>query len=785
MSKYEVAEKKEQSQLLNIIDYDLQNESKILKELIENVISSNQKIKKIYSEELEKNDQELKKLSEDSQKIQNKMLDTENIKKKQLLDTFIKSQSQIYKLNEDIRFNLFNVDYQENILNDFYESVKNTNTNIKDSLDNITNEFKDKIISYQNYKDLSFNSVIKLTSQSIDLINKFYSTKTDDFDSIYKLEMFLDKYVEEFRMHQSLIDMNDNFNNLKETMSLLLNDYNIESNNYKQFIKDYLDSIHELKNDLELKIEEKTKIYKESLDSKFESIYAKEFVELVELENQVNQLKLEIEFKKKNNESFYDLGLKLEQLNKRLNKKTKIKNLKKVGKFESSLRKKLEKTNFKKIKSNFVKVQKNSTELLNRFENLEINHVKKLVNFYSKSLNLYQNLNKFTKDKFFELTDIFEDFKKEITIKINHNLKEQEEISLTNYMFIEKSNAFIDIYNEKRNSLKNESNKIDELFKLNLAKQQLHIDYHTNKLKINLESLLNNRFVESFDQKNNLTITVDKLRLKEKFQSAIIDNEILIDNAKKEYEIEIDKIKHIEKHEKSLNFVQEERTNSSLDVTVSMLKAMIQRQVNFAEQQIRFAEEEYLERLKHIDTLNDQEIIYIKQRISDIKDKFLNQIKVVEDDFSQRKDTLEKRKVFFTSTKEIQKIDDEIKQEKEKSLKNIKKIEKELIENDLYTKYENQLKLINEQVLKSKTEALEIKDNSIKLFNQLKDESYHKLESFNETINMPKLLPNYSLDIKNISNKSTLQIAINQAEKILLAKLEKPEKELQILKNQI
>ena len=103
---------------------------------------------------------------------------------------------------------------------------------------------------------------------------------------------------------------------------------------------------------------------------------------------------------------------------------------------------------------------------------------------------------------------------------------------------------------------------------------------------------------------------------------------------------------------------------------------------------------------------------------------------------------------------------------------------------DFYIKYKNQLDIVQNQVNQSKKEASDLKEKSLKLFMQLKEESYQRLQLFEQTVNIPMQLPNYDIDMYKVAN-STFQQSIDEAERLLKSKLEKPMREIEKLKEQI
>jgi len=782
MSNSNITLKDKQHQVLNLIDNDLIKESEILKELIESVISTNNRVKNIYQSELDKNYTRLDQVSSEQKKSQKGMLESESRKKKKLTESYITTQTEIFELNSMYRFKLFSLDHSKentNYLVNLVDDISKGNAKI---LTNFFDQFQNAQNTYLKLKTIFIDKNINMQEQTYDkLVANMDANKLAFSMNIQSFKDKLESKVKEFTESISFDHLFNIFLEKNKELENPLNDLILDYENEK---KEYVNKKNKLISSMKNELEELTSNYRLSLINKYDSIIQQQKESFIDLNSQIKKIDIDIKYNQSQNELYDSLIAQKVKLQHTLSKTIEEKVRHKVEKYLVSKEKGLLRKYTKINQVNLNVLRQAEYKFIKKVSQIERLLIDNMIEYNDKKVKTVHKITSFMQESYLELYKITTEFKRYIS-KICELLTIQNAYIKNQHLALNNSQKNLEIaVNKKHEDVFMLNKDMNKLIEIHYKKQQsileYYLDLYTNyKLKIN-----DIDFKTIKNDKNLTTSKIEKLRLIEKLKSSIIDNEMLIENAKKEYDIDYSKAKHLFSHEDSLNYVQEERINASVDVTKSMLKAMIQRQVNFADQQIKFAEEEYINRIEHIDVLNRQDISYINQRITEIEDSYKRVINTLEKDCAYRIDILDKRKLFFNKKKDIQQLEEEIESEKNKLSREIEKINDELNKNDLYVKYKNQLSQIISQVNNSKLDAQNLKEKNISLFNQLKSESYDRLLSFEQTVNIPTQLPMYDIETTKTA-KTTLELALEIADKTLDSKLEKPSAELIKLKQQI
>jgi len=782
MSTSDIATKSSQHQVLNLIDNDLKRESEILKELIESVINTNNSVKRIYQSELEKNYSRLNVLSSEQKLSQKGMLQTEAKKQKKIVQSYTTSQTDIFDLNSTYRFKLYNLDNNlehTNYLGDFIDDISGSNTKLLTSL---ISQFGNAQNKYLELKTIFINKNLNMQEQTYDkLVANMNSNKITFDKNIESYETNLEIKVKEFtesfdidNLYSAYLDKN---NELEATLNEVLTEYEINKS-------EYINKKNELLVSMKNELEAHTNHYKSELLNKYDALIQLEKEAYIDLNAQIKKIDIDIKYKQSQSDLNVSLIAQKEKLADALAKTIEEKIRHKVRKYTLNKEKQLIRKYDKINKVNLNSLRQFENKVIKKVSQIEAMYIDNVVDFNDIKVKTVFKIVSFMQDNYQKLYAIISDFKRYI-LNACELLTIQNIYIKRQHLAMENSQKKLEIaVNKQHDNIFMLNNDMNKLIDLHYKKQKRVLEYYLDAYANQKLKIYDNEFNNYDSEKKLTTAKIEKLRLIEKLKSSIIDNELLIENAMKEYDIDYSKANHLFKHEDSLNYVQEERINASVDVTKSMLKAMIQRQVNFADQQIKFAEAEYINRIEHIDVLNEQDIKYINQRIEDIENHYTKIISTLETDYAYRLDILEKRKIFFNKKRDIQLIEAEIQSEKDKLNNEIEKVNTELQENDLYLKYKNQLSQIILQVNNSKLDALKLKEKNISLFNQLKAESNERLLSFEQTVNIPTQLPLYDIETTKTA-KSTLVTALEIAEKTLASKLEKPSSELAKLKQQI
>jgi len=269
--------------------------------------------------------------------------------------------------------------------------------------------------------------------------------------------------------------------------------------------------------------------------------------------------------------------------------------------------------------------------------------------------------------------------------------------------------------------------------------------------------------------------TSDILMLKEqqKAEQERLFQESLIQIAEKEFELQSMKLRNLYDHETSLINAQTERLESGLNVNKAMVETTVERQVNFAEQQIRFAESEYDARIEHIEEALSQEIDYAKEKQDKVIDSYEQKIFATKNTFKQRLEALTYKKALFTDLKSQKNIEQQINELKQEQETLIAKIENDQLNDPIFKRYQHQINLAQKRAETARNDAEEIKQQTIDSFSDLREQSETKLKSIQDAQSETRLLPHLDQEGESLAKKR-LDEGIEEAKAFYEEKIQAP-----------
>ena len=758
--------------VVKIIDDNLKEESDILKNLVEKVFDSNVKVKEKYLDTLRDNENKLNNVITSTDAAQNAMRNTSKRQEQEWLSAFGKSQERIFDINSRYRFYL---------INNIKESYK-IDSFVND-IESITNQL---IENAEDLNRISIDVYHQNTDKKKDLLEHMSELSLSSLSHLY---IELDQVKQPLTI--SLEDLNSELKLLFEKARLLIaNNQTFQPDWIKYLLQvNQEDDDHQLStyNSLKRLVQTQTEFYHKEKEQQLE-IEKEKHLQLIESQS-VKYIELEATIKEKILEKSYyqNQNKDTSMIDRDIHQLQKQKSRLMLSKIESDIEKRAWKETKKQIKLT-QRLYDGFTE--QSYEWTKDFNLKSFELTKSLSEDLLSTAKTHNNDLYQMIIEILNLVKSMIARMSYH---QETLINEVRYVSLQKVdfqaayerylNQMAELVSNYRKQLKNaldvlvEESKYIRLFS---QKQMLILNYHIERFDLIKKEIAAAIDKTSKDVSAKDLIAIEGLRRKEKLLSSIIENEILIENARNEYNIQVEKAQTFYQHDQSINEVQNFRLDSSVDVTKAMIKALIQRQANFAKQQLLFTEEEYISRLRHIETLYNQEIAYLKDQIELYKTPYLEQIEKKSNEHTIRLDEIRKRMNIFVQPKYVNKLKEEEAQEIRSFEKIQIQINTDMALDDTIVKYTNQMNETLKQKEQALEDALNIRNKSLETFNELKLDSESKLEAFEKTIELPKQLPIFDRETVDLS-KQRLESALDYAQKLLNEKLEKPIKYLEEL----
>ena len=267
-----------------------------------------------------------------------------------------------------------------------------------------------------------------------------------------------------------------------------------------------------------------------------------------------------------------------------------------------------------------------------------------------------------------------------------------------------------------------------------------------------------------------------------KFQ--LFQDEADIAFAEKEFDIQVLKAQSLYDHEKAINKVQSERIDAGVRVNKAMVQATVKRQVNFADQQIKFAEAEYAARMEHIEYTLNQELSYAEETLGYHEKNYAAKRDEIDQEYESKKHSLVQKKKLFEHSPMLKKVLLEEKEVDEAYQERLLAFEEQLANDISIKRYREQIQKAHDHAEKTRNDALSLRDKDIESFTALKEESLARLANVEKMMTGPELLP-YHEESVNDQASERLQAMLKTAEDFLEEKTAEPKARLEDIKGRI
>ncbi len=775
-------------EISTIIESDIVSESKLLKELVDQVLSANLEVKKNNNQRITETKRKLSELDENINDLTNKidLVDRETVI--QQLNEMIDAENKIFAARQEIRF---------------FDNEKTPER--LDSLDSIYNELITSIQIVNTYEDsfregllhsneLLFSRQHDFTEEAIRIMDELFDTKKQYvFDELEKLQELIIKIEQMETGFYTYIDQNLqeclSFNEVSTSIFTDVDD-DVFINEKIQINHD--NTLFEINNNSDL-IKEKFKVDKAQIDQSYldyevsvnEGIESKH-LQLLDQERQQQELideKLKnirlhiIHAEKKNNIS--QVKKLMKQFDKVEGSKS-SKVTKQISKETGTITKKIKRKTLNQLQAlelNYVaELNKNEHSLF--LENIKFEEAKILFKIKSDYTALQGDLD-VNKQRLAKLKELL-DTKLTVTKDLNAlkiELRQAELQIIKDNELLEQS--LITSFKDLLLDLKQVENSRIVALKENVNNHSVIKIEQEFQVKKSIELIILDQELMDIDKlilrKRNETIIKNE-KIKEEANSEIIYQESLIDIAKKEHELQLIKVKSLYENERNLAEEQIDRINSGVKVNDAFVKTTLENQLLFASQQIRCAESEYEIRVESINLTHGQELEYAVKKINYYKQKYEYEKSKITKELNDQLEDLNYKILLFTDEKDNKKIKKKIEKLQTTSDELIEKIEIVEKEDVEISRYEKVIQDADNRAHEAIEEAVHLKNKTIDsfeiLYNQTK-QKYDVIKETNQTEDTKGIMP--VLNNTAVSSANTrLQKAIKEANELYKDKIVSP-----------
>ncbi len=728
-----------------IIENDIAAESKLLKELVDQVLNANLEVKKKNNQRITETKRKLVELDEQIQdlNVSIDLVDRETVI--QQLNEMIDAENKIFAARQEIRFfdnektpdRLDNLDI---IYRELIASIQKVNV--------YEQQFREGLLKSNN---LLFSKQVAITNEIIQVMDNLFDEKRacvkDELlkhsDLLAKIELIeneFNQYIDaNLDVCYSLSTVSTSiFTDIDDDM-FINEKLQIEHENILVQTNNTLNLLKEKYEQRKIEINKGYEDYETSVNAKLEAknlqYLEKERKEQEIIDEKLKNIRLQIIHAEKKNDlsSIRKLMKQFEKIEKSKSLKVSKKVLKEVG---SITRKTLIKTTnqLRALELKYISdLNKNEHALI--LENIKYEEAKILYKIKSDFQALQGDID-INKKRMINLKDYL-DTKLSVTKKIfglKLELRHAELQIMKDNELLEQS--LIISFKELLLDLKQVENSRIIALKENVNNHSIIKIEQEFQIKKSIELIKLDQVLTEIDKlilkKHNETL-IKHEKIKEEANSEIIFQESLINIAKKEHELQLIKVTSLYENERNLAEEQIERINLGVKVNDAFVKTTLENQLLFASQQIRCAESEYEIRVESVNLTHSQELEYANKKINYYKQKYEYEKSKIYKELDDKLEDLNYKLLLFTDEKDNKEIKKKIVVLKSKFTKRIEEIE--IVENqDIeISRYEKVILAADNRAEDAIQEALALKNQTVDSFEILYNQTKQKYDLIMET----------------------------------------------------
>lgn len=774
--------------IATIIENDIQKESELLKQLVDEVLAANVEVKKRNNQRILETRRKLKELDIEIDELNKSidLVDRETVIEQ--LNHMIDAENNIFAARQQIRFfENEHVDEQLQALSLIYNELASSIEETKRMEDAYTS-----LLS--NANDLLFDKQLEITNEMMSLFTNLVDEKRSHTLEQIAISTEVKDRIKglELKHMASLDDMLHDIVTISSTSSSIFTEVDDELLMGEKITTDHEQTMQKIEDDI-VAIEESYQIkrqeiidqyhqYEDKVRAKFEA-QNKQALELekIELEKKEEKLKnirlLIIDAEKKQNFN------KVQKLLKEFDKVEKQDVAKITGKTDKLLAQETKKTRDKTISQLLQLELKKVTDLNKQAMNRELESVKfeeaKILYKIKSDRDALQGDLAINKQKLSRMQDFFQQ-KKQITkelyqLKLDLRLFELDIMQANE----ERENGLFTAFNDLVKGLADIEQKRRLALQENVSNHdiiKIEQQYQIGKAVLDLKL---SRDIADIDKRilktrNESLIHIEKE--KEDATSEIIYQESLIKIAQKERELQLKKVHSLYENERNLAEEQVERINYGIKVNDTFVKTTLQNQLLFAEQQIKCAESEFDIRVENVNLTKEQELAYANKKIDYYRQKYEYEKSKIRKERDDKLEDLNFKLLLFTDKKENESIQEQIDALTKRYQVMIDEIEVKEQADPNIKRYELVMEASEKRASQAIQEAAQLRDQTVDAFEALYDQTSMKMNQIKEsnhsqdTVGIMPLLNSGAVT----SADDRLQQAIKEAEELYEDRIKEP-----------
>jgi len=780
--KNAIAKQQQINQELSVlIDEDLQQEQELLKALIEEILNANEKIKKAHFERVEDTEAKLKVLNAEVQRIRKTISAQDDAVTEKRLKLLSETKVDYFEALSELRLK----DVKSHFSEPLRKHLKDVSQALENHLDDesSTKNLNQHLITYYQAleKEIEKDGNLSVeTAHAQGLL--FEDLRTVSTPLLDQLIQFLNPVTESLKNHlkkhlstQDISEIDELFKDILSVKEDDLSDLEEQKNALNEALKNDLNQLNqeyddELAQALDTQMgSEKERLLTDEVQAQIQSINA--------LQDDIHTVMVS--------------GSNAEDL-------------KKI--FKSQLSKLYQTPYGKVLKKVHKSFKKESKRLVNAKKQKRKEHVEQLYEVLlqekERSIQAFIDVSSLKlrtmHDKTAELEPLFEAFYSDLKhfFELGFNLvKANYELEMTLLEKTSEVHHFIDQIIERKIQFSRRYETLTKALKIKtldaLESKHIHFEktYAALEIQLEKERLELNRLYGLDKILNGRLLIISKSKIARLNEVELLKYQLYQDEsdialAEKEYDIQVLKAQSLYDHERAINKVQTERVDAGVRVNKAMVQATVKRQVNFADQQIKFAEAEYAARLEHIEYTLNQELEYTEETLGFHYQAFEKRRQEMELEYLSKKHSNDQKKKLFKHSQMLDKI---LNEEKEIDLdyqKKMAQFEEDRANNIQIKRYLEQIKKANEHAENARNDALELKNKDIASFEALRQESLNRLANIESMMTQPDLLP-YHEESVNDQASIRLEEMLKSAETFLNEKISGPRARLEETKERL
>jgi len=786
--KYDLTnESASKKNLTSLVDANLQKESKLLQNLIEEVVEANRKVKESHRQRLEETDEKLRILNAEIDRLKDDINQKDQETTIEQLTYLLDSKDRIFRALVDMRAR-----FTETFLS---RNEEETGEALKERLLSVLAEEADEStggdVFMQSFRIAALEFVEELFKKSEAYFCRHYLEKSR---TEQVLELFedqtkilsgafddflpaLEKIVSE-RLHMLRTDDEDE--TLDERIKRLHDErkaaFEKEEKRLKEELKEAMETFDNRREALEQGVlEDMQKRHEENIEAE------KDRKVVIEQELKDLRLKIIAAERKGDKDELKDLWAEYAKKEKAVSslkeKKIRDRTRKRIG----PEIKQIEKERFQTERSYIEKLYDLRFEKLQ--ESIRHSESQEVFKLQEDEKALRHDL-AFNADFVKTMEERFQAFETFIRGVVDFIAAFHDLLAEKHQAYLEEEISLLEKLKPLRKQFKRAQFDLAEKLRLRHFSQRetaARIEHaiREHAIKVGYRQKLDNVDKSLTDIKK--TSAIRRLNDEEQAKSELIYQKALVDLADKEHELQLLKIDSLYDSEMNLTKAQTERLNIGQNVSEAMVGTTIESQIHFAEQQIDFAENEYHLRLENIDKAFQKELEYAEEKLATHRQKYVSDIRELEEERDEKLEDIAYRLALFTDEKDTRRLkerEEHIKTEYGDKIAAIR--EKE--ENDPYVqRYIKQIAAAKERAQKARDDAKKLRDRTTETFETMLATNREKLEQFKKKDTAEHTLAPYIEEEAGKTAKMRHEEALNEAKETYEEKVSEPRRRIEEL----